>query len=91
MHGSGYAEDRALWRRHYFGGEGLNSYNALKYSLCALHMVSTTVDRIVQNSSDNLYIAPQPVYAGWRSAQAVSEAASEPFVSARDSCFEHCC
>jgi len=46
-----YAEDRAPWSRHYFGGGG--RVEPLNTALCALYM-STTVSHVVQNSSDSL-------------------------------------
>jgi len=52
LHGPRYAENRAPWGRHYFGGEG--RVEPLNIALCALHMMSTTVSRVVQNSSDSL-------------------------------------
>ena len=53
LHGPRYAEDRAPWSRHYFGGGG--RVERLNTALC-VHciMMSTTVSRVVQNSSDSL-------------------------------------
>jgi len=52
LHGPEYAEDRAPWSRHYFGGRG--RVEPLNTAPCALNVMSTTVSRVVQNSSDSL-------------------------------------
>ena len=51
LHGPRYAENRALWSRHYFGGGG--RVEPLNTALCALHMMSMH-SRVVQNISDSL-------------------------------------